>query len=541
MNLPLCHHRLYPFRFALLLTCIFAGCTDKPVIPITADIQASSGQNQDYFNYAVDNLNHLSKFGPRQILNQTIDRLNQWNRIEQPQTNWELDPLLSTLPEIFQTGPLIASLGDETFNNYDGIYLRECALVDSVADYATLNSTDNVTAARDLFEWVVAHIALDPEPPADATQTAQLPWQTLLLGHGTQVDRAWLFALLARQLDLDVVLLYLPRSSRADRAASLTLWAVGVLNNGEIYLFDPSYGLPLPGPDQSIATLTDLQQNPELLRVWDTKEKPYWVTDDLVSQVVPFVEASPQSLSRRMKSVQTALGSQNRMRIFSNPSRSADAFDAIDQLPRPRIWPWPYLAARILANPDNKDRSRIARELQQYGKFLTGEVNPLWAGRLQQLAGRYTTQIEGIPRRERDAPIGEKGAKPLLLASRTMLQKLPQEDIPAEAKQQVEFFYKRADVIRRDATRHLATIAMDEGNYPLALYYLDQTDKQQNASSWPTDAVKLSTTMARGRVAEAAGELSEAIQQYGNVSGPEQDEAVQRIRQIESKRAAEKS
>ena len=229
------------------------------------------------------------------------------------------------------------------------------------------------------------------------------------------------------------------------------------------------------------------------------------------------------------------------MRLVNNPSQLADSIDALNQMSRPRIWPWPYVAGRILADPANQDRSRIASELGQYSKFVIGEVNPLWAGRLQQLAGRYTTQIEGVPRRSHDAPIGEKGAKPLLLASRTMSQKLPKENVPAEDKEQIDFLSKRADVIRRDATRHLATIAMDEGNYSLAEYYLDQTDKQQTATTWPGDAVKLSTNMTRGRVAEAAGDLPKAVKQYREVSGPERDEATQRIKRIQSKLSSEKS
>ena len=96
-------------------------------------------------------------------------------------------------------------------------------------------------------------------------------------------------------------------------------------------------------------------------------------------------------------------------------------------------------------------------------------------------------------------------------------------------------------MIRRDATRHLATIALDEGNYPLAEYYLDQTDKQQTAPTWPKDSVKRSTMMTRGRVAEAAGDLSKAVQQYREVSGPERDEAAQRIKRIQSKLSSEKS
>ena len=538
MNFSKHHHVCWTLPFACFFLAL-GGCADRPVIPVSADAQVSSGQNQDYFDYAVDNLNHLSQFGPTQILSQIVDRLNQWNRIEQPQTAWQLDPLLATLPEALQTGPLISNLEESDFSNYDGAYLRECALLNGVSNYATLHSSDDLSAARDLFEWTVSHVRLDPEPAPSEPRTAQLPWQTLLLGHGSPVDRAWLFTLLARQLDLDAVLLYLPAPNGDNKQPALQLWCVGIILNGQIFLFDPTYGLPLPGPDGGIATLSEVRAGDDLLRAWDLPDKPYWATEELLTQMVPFVEASSQSLSKRIKTIQNAIGRDNRMRLVSTPSQIADQVDALDQTSRPRIWPWPFLASRILANPENADRTRIASEMQHYGKFVTGSVNPLWAGRLQQLAGRYTTQIEGTPRRDRDAPIGEKGAKPLLLASRTMLQKFPKDDIPPEIKEQMEFLYDRSDVIRRDATRHLATIALDEGNFELADYYLTQTDKQQKSSTWPTDTPKISTTMARGRVAEAAGQNPEAIKFYRAVQGPEQGEAALRVKRIQTKLSAE--
>ena len=523
--------------FLLLLS---SGCSDGPVIPVSADAESSGSQNQDYFDYAVDNLNHLSKFGPNQILTQIIDRLNQWSRIEQPQTAWQMDPLLATLPEVFQTGPLISNLEDATYTQFDGVYLRECALAKAVADYATIDSTDDLDAAKGLFNWTVAHVALDPESSPDDPPSAQLPWQTLLLGHGSPVDRAWLFSVLARQLDLDVVLFYIPISVAKDKQESFVLWSVGVILNGQIYLFDPTYGLPIPGPDGNIATLADLKDDTNLLRAWDLPDMPYWMTADLLNQVTPFIEASPQSLSKRMKSVQNALGGESRMQLANRPSQLADRVSEIGQTSRPRIWPWPFVASRILSDPDNKDRSRLIRELQQYGKFVTGSVNPLWAGRLQQLTGRYTAQIDGVPRRKHDAPIGENGAKPLLLTSRTMRQKLPKNNIPTELKKQIDFLYERSDVIARDATRHLATIAFDEGNFPLAQYYLDETEKQQSASNWPADTPKIDITMARGRVAEAAGQYQKALKDYTDVKGPEQKEAALRAKEIKKKLAAEK-
>ena len=70
---------LSPYRYhcrafqLLVLVVAVTGCAEQPVIPISADAQDIGGQNQDYFDYAVDNLNHLSKFGPTQILTQIIE------------------------------------------------------------------------------------------------------------------------------------------------------------------------------------------------------------------------------------------------------------------------------------------------------------------------------------------------------------------------------------------------------------------------------------------------------------------------------------
>ena len=293
--------------------------------------------------------------------------------------------------------------------------------------------------------------------------------------------------------------------------------------------------MPLPGPAGGIATLADLRREPQRLRAWDTPDRPYWVTEAALSRVIPFIEASSQSLTKRMKSIQDELGGDYRMRLVASPSRIAERLKAINETERPRIWDWPFKAAQIITDPQNETRTRINREMQAYGKFRTDLVNPLWAGRLQQLAGRYTTQIDGIPRRPRDAPIGEQGAKPLLLASRIMLQKVPKDDIPDDMKAQLELIYERADVIRRDASWNLAMIALDEGNQALAEYYLDEMDKQQTAASWPDDAPARDVTMARARVAEAADDRAKAVSLYERVAGPQKREAVLRIRKLKKR------
>ena len=162
------------------------GCAEKPVIPVSAEGRSLDAQNSDYFTFAIENLNRLSEFGPTQILTQIVDRLNQWSRIEQPSTVWQLDPLLSTLPDQFQSGALIDNLESLQFDAYDGAYLREAAILHSIAEYVTRDSTNDLSAVEDLFRWTNMHIALDPAPELTAQPTAQMPWQSILLGAWTR-------------------------------------------------------------------------------------------------------------------------------------------------------------------------------------------------------------------------------------------------------------------------------------------------------------------------------------------------------------------
>ncbi len=74
----------------------------------------------------------------------------------------------------------------------------------------------------------------------------QKPGETLLLGIGTPTDRAWIFILLCRQVGLDAALLAIPDPE--NREILRPKW-VGVLSDGEVYLFEPTLGIPLPGPD----------------------------------------------------------------------------------------------------------------------------------------------------------------------------------------------------------------------------------------------------------------------------------------------------
>ena len=82
----------------------------------------------------------------------------------------------------------------------------------------------------------VADLALVPAAGWLATRGLQAPgWLSWLAG-------AWLFVLLARQQGLDAVLLALddPNDPLHRRVQP---WAVGVLSENDLYLFDPAVGV----------------------------------------------------------------------------------------------------------------------------------------------------------------------------------------------------------------------------------------------------------------------------------------------------------
>ena len=183
----------------------------------------------------------------------------------------------------------------------------------------------------------------------------------------------------------------------------IQLWCSRYYSTTEKFiLFDPTYGLPLPGPDQSIATLTDVQQQAQryFCVPGTLPEKPYWVTEDLVAQVIPFVEASPQSLIETDEDrVQTALGRSEShatgQQLHHNWRIPVDALES--DVPPTDL----ALALRGKTHSCGSCQCKIVRELRkelgQYTASLSLDRSKSVMGRsdLQQLAGRYTTQIEG--------------------------------------------------------------------------------------------------------------------------------------------------
>ena len=194
-----------------------------------------------------------------------------------------------------------------------------------------------------LFDWIVRNIQLVENSSSDLDEDAisatalnrsegslaqrgvsglgykRYPWQTLLYGRADYVERAKLFMLGLRQLDIDSVML-MPTSDDSKP------WAVGVAIGGQYYLFDTRLGLPFPGEKiGTVATLSQVRKDPSLLSRLDltTEESldddtQYWVKPDDVKELVGFVYVTPESISKRMLALEQSLIGEKRLTLAFN-------------------------------------------------------------------------------------------------------------------------------------------------------------------------------------------------------------------------------
>jgi hypothetical protein len=173
------------------------------------------------------------------------------------------------------------------FDGRDASHLRTTLLLRQTAQHVTAGKEDPLDQAVTLFDFVLRNV-LDagPEPP---TMT---PYETLLLGRGSAEHRAWLFAGLLRQVELDAVII---RPTGATGEAT-DRWLVGVPVRGgdgavAVYLFDVVAGLPIPAVAEETATtvgvtrpatLAEVRADDGLLRRLDLPDNPYrWKSADL--------------------------------------------------------------------------------------------------------------------------------------------------------------------------------------------------------------------------------------------------------------------
>jgi len=548
--------------FCLLLLPLLIGCGgshDSATTPTAGDQEGpavSSQYREELLTYAIDNLDRLDEFGSANVLpqilhrlnelnqpkpegsgrpfdpllvvwpetemlRQIVDRLNQWIRPQRPSADWEPDPMVAALPKPLAGLPQVRNLGQMEFTRFDGYALQEAAWLRDVSLWARGDVLDDLERAKSLFDWTVRNIQIEPDAPE---RIPLFPWETLLFGRGTATERAWVFMLLLRQLDIDAALLTVDEG-RGERGEGRGLgtsvpsgpsgpgkpgapgetaddpprpWCVGVLIEGKVYLFDPLLGLPIPAPkgvarDETgqltirPATLAEVRSDNKLLgRMNVGQSRVYGVQASDLGGVTALLEASPPYLARCMKMLESRLAGDRKMVLTTSPSANARRWREAAGLADVRLWQHPF---QTLLRRSNLDRRQVQARLLAMLQFHVIPAAPLSRGRVLYLKGRL---------------VGDDGAMHFYQAARPSNAELRASSVDPIEK----LMLLRG---KQDATYWCGLIAYQRGDYDAAVDYL----MKRTLEAYPDGPWTGGARYNLARAYEASGRTERAILMYG--------------------------
>jgi hypothetical protein len=467
-----------------------------------------------------------------EMLRQIDEQINEWLHSHGLPDDWKLDPMAAALPKQFAELPEVAGLDRQEFSGFDGFVLREIHWLRAVATWTRGDVADDLARAQNIFDWTVRNIQLEPDYPG---RVPQFPWETLLFGRGTAVERTWVYILLLRQLDIDAAVLALEtrdggRGTGDGRKAppKLRPWCVGVLIEGNVYLFDPMLGLPILAPDGvtldktgqlSIrpATLAQVVANDKLLRRLDVSDaNRYEVKAADLARVTALLEASPSYLSRRMKLLESQMAGKQKMTLTTSPSMHAKRWKSAAHIADAQLWLSPYetlvrrshlnvaeTAIRLQAmlpfympseeqvltqenasSPESPTELRKSKEMRS-----VTYAAPLFRGRVLHLKGQL---------------VGEDGAPRFYQIARPANQALTISSMPNE--------YKAVKLLGKYMASYWSgQVAYESGNFPTAIDFF----RTRTLEAFPGRALTPGARYNLARSYEASDDWNQAELLYG--------------------------
>ncbi|MGE5191103.1 MAG: tetratricopeptide repeat protein [Deltaproteobacteria bacterium] len=314
----------------LLLAAAGCGESSKPSKSTSAATAAGAKKERDEqcesILASIDDIFQLERLGRTTAVSDGVSRLNDWQRscapeaLDSRQLPADAEKLLSEEQR--------KALGETRFLLRDGEHVRNCMLERAISLYGVGAGQTELEKVTNLFGHVVRAVGLVSRTPQDPPLT---PYEVCLLGKGTAEDRAWIFVNVLRQMKLDGVLLS-PKSAADDSSSAAGRpFLVGVLLDGQVYLFDPQNGLAIPvpvadpaaPPASRVATLAQAANDPAILKQLDAgAERTYPIrAADLASPEVVIVGDS-SLWSGRMEGLQTQFVG-NRAMVISDPLADA--------------------------------------------------------------------------------------------------------------------------------------------------------------------------------------------------------------------------
>lgn len=488
----------------------------------TSPVASTAGMREQLLAGAVAILSALDRYDPQRGNEQVFDRLVQWQHAAGGSDGAadagggpaESSELFTELPERLRA-PVTDLIQRPSFDAAgDVAALRDRCWLAAIARTARAEAeaSGDLAVAENLFRWTVRSLAPVSDPPmvpSDALPGSRwfLPGEILLAGRASGAQRAWVFLELLRQAGIDGVMLATPGTG----ALPPRPWLPAAVIDGEAYLFEPSYGMAVPGPGgRGVATARQAAADPAILESLSLPERRYPVqAGDLAGGLTWLAVADPWSLAPRMAAIDRDLARLHGVRVAADVAGSGGR--AAATLPGDEttggLWtfPWETIARRSLAG------GALAAELgplelpapDPTGRG--GSFRPLFAGRVREFRGDF------------DGPNGAKAAylaaRPSRRAMNEAVASLP-EDRAAALRQALAR-------MKEDATYWLGLVMLTEGQNEAAADYLGRMTIDAAPDSRWTDAARINLAAALiglGRDAEAAALLREdgSPQRYGS-------------------------
>lgn len=439
------------------------------------------------------------------VIRQMTERLNQWMRLSQPKVQWTAEPLLATLdPELAsddRLAPLITpeALSGNAVQSHEGRLLQEAVWLRDIARWTQGESFDDVARATALFDWIVRNVQLD----ADSNERPYRPWETIVFSHGTAEQRAWVFALMARQLGLDVVVLAVPSSQEGKSQ----FWLPALVSNGNLYLFDTRLGLPIPGKDgRGVATLADLQADPALLRRLDLDDQKYPVTEEQLKHVTAQAVGDPFDLSRRAAAIESKLSGDDRLVLTVSPTAIAEELKKIPGIATVELWNFPFRTIRDQLRVPIEQRREMVAEFEPFAWRPT-----LWKARALHFQGRAKGDVDSAHADPDEVVNDHRDAVGIYTSPEVRPPDRLLKGLGSESKVKVYTAAKDA------ASLWVGQLLFDDGQFALAEDWLsDPRLRTDEKGRWASG-----TRYNLARTLEAQGKTDEAIKLYESDDSPQ--------------------
>ncbi|MFM7184549.1 MAG: tetratricopeptide repeat protein [Planctomycetota bacterium] len=487
-------------RVMLVLVLVATGCGRTPPTPVAAPrTPVPKIATEKLVAGAVSAVSRLDDFDEQRAYEQAFDRLAQWAQATLPEAaEWRPDPLVETLPERLRQG-CEPRLAQRTFDaGGDVTALRDRRWLADIAAAARGDSADDVEVAGKLFDWVVRSLALVGDPPMVPTaDTPGTRWfqlgEVLLSGRASAAQRSWVFLELLRQAGIDGVMLATGGSGEPRP------WLPAAVIGGEAYLFEPTYGLPIPGTAGRPATARQAAAEPDVLAALSLPDRPYPVKAADAAGVSVLVPADGWGLSRRMQQLDRVVQPRHGVRMADDASavgrRAAAALPGAD--PAIALWQFPF-ETELRRRGDSAVEPHLARELAPLAVVVVAEgprgqeaSRPLFKARVRDFRGAF------------DGPDGAKAAYLAARPSREVIQQAVQ-GAPPEQAAAVERLYRQ---MKEDATYWLGIVTLGEGQPEAAVDFLRRMTLENSPDSRWTDAARANL----GRALAALGRIDEAV------------------------------